>query len=63
VLLLGRDAAGGAIEVRMDGVTLQVKGKDGSISSQAPAGPSRLRLSYAQNPESPDVGKIADGQF
>lgn len=63
VLLLGPDATGAAIEVRMDSVALQVKGKDGSISSPPPNGPARLRLSYAQSLEAPDVGKIADGQF
>lgn len=63
VLFLARDEAGAAIELRMDGVSYLIEGKEKSVQSPAPTGPQRLRLSYALNPEHPDVARIAAGQF
>lgn len=63
VMLLAIDNAGGAIELRADGLSYRTQ-KDGqSVDSPTPTGPVRLRLSYAQNATAPDIAQIKPGQF
>jgi hypothetical protein len=60
VMFFAKDAAGGMLEVRADGVPF--KRADGAMS-QPKSGPARLRISYGQTATSADTAKIAPGLF
>lgn len=63
VAFIGKDDAGRAVEVRLDGVPL-IKEKSGApINPEALLGPVRLRLSYASETEKTDVKRIPNGAF
>lgn len=63
VAFIGKDDAGRAVEVRLDGVPL-FKDKSGvPINPEALLGPVRLRVSYASETENTDVKRIPKGAF
>lgn len=68
VVFAGRDEHGGGVEIRLDGVAMDLirpgAGGQGTLERRAaPAGPARLRLALAVRPDRPDVYRIAPGQF
>ena len=70
ILFAGRDEAGGGVEVRLDGVALDVEkplSAAGTVTPPerrtAPPGPARLRLAVAAQPDRPDIRRLAPGLF
>lgn len=70
VLFTGRDEAGGGVELRLDGVALDVErpSPPGAaplppVHRPAPAGPARLRLSLVANALQPDIYRVPAGRF
>ena len=70
ILFAGRDASGAGIEVRVDGIALDVQRPltaTGAVAETdrraAPAGPARLRIAVAKRPDKPDVYRLAPGLF
>ena len=69
VVFSGRDVAGGGVEVRLDGVDLDVQTATPSapltplVHRPAAPGPARLRLSFVSDTQHPDVYRIPAGAF
>lgn len=71
ILFACKDAAGGGVEVRLDGVAFDVEREQGpqgtpAVKPQyrpAPAGPAQLRLSFVANVDMPDIYRIPSGAF
>jgi hypothetical protein len=64
VLFAGRDMANAGLEVRLDGVPLEVLHPDGSVERRAaPGGGARLHIGLAQQPDRPDIYRLPDGTF
>jgi hypothetical protein len=69
ILLAGQDERGAGLEIRLDGVALDVLQPDVNGKPQppqhqaAPAGPARLRLALVANAEQPEVPTVAPGKF
>jgi hypothetical protein len=69
VVFSGKDQQGGGVEVRLDGVTIDIEPRTvGPAQSRAehrvPAdGPAQLRLSIVANVDHPDVYRIAPNAF
>jgi hypothetical protein len=70
VLFSGKDAQGGGVEVRVDGVALDVEQPKDAAGKpmppqheDAPAGPARLRLSFVANVDKPDIYRVPAGLF
>jgi hypothetical protein len=71
VVFSGRDVSGGGVEVRLDGVDLDVQQLAAKSSlpptplvhHAAPGGPARLRLSFVSDTQHPDVYRIPAGAF
>jgi len=65
-LFTGRDASGGAVEVRLTGMAFDVEGR-GQPSRvdrrPAPAGPASLHYSVVTRVENPDTYRIPNGAF
>lgn len=57
------EAAGGGVEMRLDGVAFSQVVNGQTVQSPPPKGPARLRLAFDKNPHDPDVAKIASGAF
>lgn len=63
VTFLGKDESGAAAEVRLDGVRLVDDTSGKPLNPEIALGPVRLRVSYAQNPNDPDVKRVNKGNF
>ncbi len=69
ILLAGQDEQGAGIEIRVDGVALDVLQPDADgvkrppLHQPAPQGPARLRLALVGNAERPDVPTVPPGRF
>lgn len=70
ILFAGRDPQGAGIEVRVDGVALELQrplSASGQVAEperrSAPPGPARLRIAVAAQPDRPDVYRLPPGQF
>jgi len=71
VMFSGRDAQGGGVEVRLDGVALAMEQRIASpdaaarapVWAPAPGGAARLRYSLVSQLERPDVYRPAPGSF
>ena len=69
VVFSGRDVSGGAVEVRLDGVDLDVQTAATAapltplVHRPAAPGPARLRLSFVSDNQHPDVYRIPAGAF
>ncbi len=70
ILFTGRDAAGAAVEVRLDGVGFDVEKPKDAQGRQppaehraAPAGPAQLSVSYVADNARPDVYRIPENAF
>lgn len=64
VLFAGRDMANAGLEVRLDGVALEVLRPDGSLERRpAPGGGARLHIGLSQQPDRPDIYRLPDGAF
>lgn len=65
-LFTGRDAAGGAVEIRLTGMAIDVerRGQPGQLARRpAPAGPASLHYSVVSRVETPDTYRIPNGAF
>lgn len=64
VMFLGKDHDGSSVEVRLDGVAFE-KQQSGQPNFKSPPPPDavRLKVSYALDPDKPDVAKIAPGRY
>ncbi|MEX1198178.1 MAG: hypothetical protein WEB57_09985 [Pseudohongiellaceae bacterium] len=62
LLFTGRDRRGRGVEVRIDGVALDVINPDGGEDAQRPApeGPAQLQISLSARPDDPDVYRVPD---
>jgi hypothetical protein len=71
VVFSGRDIDGGGVEVRLDGVDLDIQPLPATASAPLPPlvhrptapGPARLRLSFVSDTRHPDVYRIPAGAF
>lgn len=63
VLFAGGGEAGGAVDVRIDGIPYVAKTRSGDVPSPEPTGPVMLRVGYAQTAGQPDVYRIKPGDF
>ena len=63
VTFLGNDSKGGAAEVRLDGVLLIDNATAKPLNPGIELGPVRLRVSYAENPNKPDIKRVEKGTF
>ena len=63
VTFLGKDSKGGAAEVRLDGVLLIDNATAKPLNPGIELGPVRLRVSYAENPNKPDIKRVEKGTF
>jgi hypothetical protein len=69
ILLAGQDERGAGVEIRLDGIALDVMPPDGAPASAAalhqpaPAGPARLRVALVANAEQPGTPTVAPGTF
>ena len=63
VTFLGKDAKGSAAEVRLDGVLLADSTSGKPLNPDVPLGAVRLRVSYAEKPNTPDVKRVEKGTF
>jgi hypothetical protein len=64
ILFASRDGEGNGVEVRLDGVPLDVQRPSRPMEHMAaPAGSARLRLALAANPDHPDIYRVPPGSF
>ncbi len=70
ILFSGKDEAGGGVEIRLDGMALDIERPADAagkrvppIHQAAPSGPARLRISYVANVDRPDIYRIPAGAF
>jgi hypothetical protein len=70
ILFSGKDAKGGGVEVRVDGVALDAEQPRDAAGNavppqhqDAPEGPSRLRLAFVASVDKPDIYRIPAGAF
>lgn len=69
ILLAGQDERGAGVEIRLDGVALDLLAPDGAPASApplhqpAPPGPARLRVALVSNADRPDTPTLAPDAF
>lgn len=62
-MFLGRDNAGGVVEVGAQGVSFNHVENGKTVTSPTPSGPARLRIAYASANENSDITTLKPGQF
>ncbi len=63
VAFLAKDEKGASVEVRLDGVALTRQDSGGTVTQTPLPQSVRLRVSYALNPDKPDIAKLEPGKF
>lgn len=70
IVFVGKDEAGAGIEIRLDGVALDIERRQAPGAQPlpperraAPPGPAQLRISFVANVDRPDVYRIPAGTF
>ena len=70
IVFSGKDERGAGLEIRLDGVDIDIAPRAGKANTAAatehrvaPPGPARLRVAFAANPDNPDVYRIPAGAF
>jgi hypothetical protein len=71
IVFSGKDERGAGLEIRLDGVDIDLAPRQKSATTAAapqehrvaPPGPARLRVAFVANTDNPDVYRIPDGAF
>ena len=63
ILFAGSGAAGGAVDVRLEGVPYTLHAPSQRPSPPPPAGPALLHVSFASTADQPDITTIKSGDF